>query len=85
MRRMIHLAKLKIAAIEDDRPVSLTVKMPASTHRDLIAYAEILKLESGKPVDPTLLIVPMLTRFMATDRAFARARRKQFQKGKDAG
>jgi type IV secretory pathway VirB4 component len=26
-----------------------------------------------------------LTRFMATDRAFARARRKQLQKRKDAG
>ncbi|WP_316195186.1 MULTISPECIES: DUF2274 domain-containing protein [unclassified Bradyrhizobium] len=79
------MTKLKIVAIEEDRPVSLTVRMPASTHRDLIAYAEILKLESGKSVEPTSLIVPMLTRFMATDRAFARARRKQLQKGKDVG
>jgi hypothetical protein len=82
---MIFVTKLKIAAIEDDRPISLTVRMPASTHRDLIAYAEILKRESGKPVDPTSLIFAMLTRFMATDRAFARARRKQLQKRKDAG
>jgi hypothetical protein len=85
MKRVIQATKLKITAIEDDRPVNLTVKLPASTHRDLIAYAEILKLEGGKPVDPTSLIVPMLTRFMATDRAFARARRKQLQKEKDAG
>jgi len=85
MKRMIQPTKLKIAAIEDDMPVSLTVRMPPSTHRDLVAYAEILKLESGKAVDPTSLIEPMLTRFMATDRAFARARRKQLQTGKDAG
>jgi len=85
MKRVVHVSKLKIAAIDDDRPVSLTIRMPASTHRDLIAYAEILKLESGRPVDPASLIVPMLTRFMATDRAFARARRKQLHKGKDAG
>jgi hypothetical protein len=82
---MIQVTKLKISVIEDDRPVSLTVRVPVSTHRDLIAYAEILKHESGKTVDPTSLIVPMLRRFMATDRAFARARRKQLQKGKDAG
>jgi hypothetical protein len=85
MKRVIHMTKLKIAAIEDDRPISLTVRAPASTYRDLVAYAELLKLESGKPVDPASLIVPMLTRFMATDRVFARARRKLLQKRKDAG
>jgi hypothetical protein len=69
------MTKLRLGTIEDDKPITLTVKLPASTHRDLIAYAEVLKRESGKPVDPTSLIVPMLTRFMATDRAFARARR----------
>ena len=79
------MTKLKIATIEDDRPIRLTLRVPASTHRDLVAYAELLKLECGKPVDPTSLIVPMLTRFMATDRAFTRARRKLLQKRKDAG
>jgi len=79
------MTKLKISGVQDDQPVTLRVKLPAAIHQQLIAYAEILKHESGTPVDPTSLIVPMLTRFMATDRAFARARRKQFQKGKDAG
>ena len=74
---MIFVTKLKISAIQDDKPVTLTVKLPAAIHRDLIAYAEVMKRESGNPVDPTSLIVPMLTRFMATDRAFARAKRKQ--------
>ena len=33
---------LKLSAIEDDRPVKLTVELPASVHRDLIAYGEAL-------------------------------------------
>ena len=79
------MSKLKLGPLPDEKPVKVTVELPAPLHCDLVAYAEILKLESGKAVDPTSLIVPMLTRFMATDRAFARARRKQLQTGKDAG
>ncbi|CDX22707.1 conserved hypothetical protein [Mesorhizobium sp. ORS 3324] len=43
-------------------------------------YAEILGDEAGQPSsDPLRLIVPMLERFMATDRGFAKA--KQEPKG----
>ena len=70
------MAKLKIAALPDDKPVKVTVELPATVHRDLIAYAEILGREGGQPIrDPAKLVAPMLTRFMATDRAFAKARR----------
>ena len=70
------MAKLKIAALNDDKPVKVTVEMPATVHRDLVAYAEILARQSGQPVgDPTKVIVPMLVRFMATDRAFGKARK----------
>jgi hypothetical protein len=70
------MTKLKIAALPDDKPVKVTVELPATVHRDLIAYAEILGREGGQPIrDPAKLIAPMLTRFMATDRAFAKARR----------
>jgi hypothetical protein len=70
------MAKLKLTTIVDDRPVKLAVELPAAVHRDLIAYAEILARESGQGVsDPAKLIGPMLARFMATDRAFARLRR----------
>ena len=68
--------KLKIAALNDDKPVKVTVELPATVHRDLVAYAEILARQSGQPVsDPTKVIVPMLVRFMATDRAFGKARK----------
>jgi hypothetical protein len=62
--------------MEDDRPVRLTVDLPASVHRDLVAYGAALGRESGcDPVPVTKLVPPMLARFMATDRGFAKARR----------
>ena len=70
------MAKLKLGAIADDKPVKLTIELPAVVHRDLLAYAEVLAKETGQSVhDPAKLIAPMLARFMATDRAFARSRR----------
>jgi hypothetical protein len=71
------MAKLKLSAIPDDRPVKLTVELPAIVHRDLVAYAEVLGRETSQTVDPTKLIALMLARFMSTDRAFVRARREK--------
>ena len=71
------MSKLKIAALPDDKSVKLTLELPATVHRDLLAYAEAVAAESGKTIaDPAKLIVPMLTRFMATDRAFSKSRRR---------
>jgi hypothetical protein len=70
------MSKLKIGTIEDDKPVTMTIKLPAAVHRDLTAYAELLKRDGGHTIDPNSLVVPMLMRFMATDRAFRRARRQ---------
>lgn len=69
------MAKLKLGALVDDKPVRLTVELPAAVHRDLAAYADVLAAETGQAADPVKLIAPMLVRFMATDRAFAKARR----------
>ena len=70
------MTKLKLGPLPDDKPVKVTVELPAALSRDLIAYAEVLARQSGQPVaDPAKLIVPMLDRFMATDRGFAKARR----------
>ena len=68
--------KLKLDALSDDKPVKLTVELPAAVHRDLIAYADVLMGEAGQEIEPTRLIAPMLARFMASDRGFAKARRK---------
>ncbi|TPI12182.1 DUF2274 domain-containing protein [Mesorhizobium sp. B4-1-3] len=72
------MAKLKLGPIVDAKPVKVTVELPASLHRDLVAYAEILGREAGQPsADPLRLIVPMLERFIATDRGFATARKSR--------
>jgi hypothetical protein len=74
------MAKLKLGTIGDDKPVKITIELPADIDRDLRAYAELLKRESGQSVsDATKLIAPMLKRFMATDRAFAKFRRQSDQ------
>jgi hypothetical protein len=71
------LAKLKLGLIEDDKPVKLAVELPAAVHRDLVAYGQVLARETGQStVDPAKLVGPMLARFMATDRTFAKLRRE---------
>ena len=70
------MAKLKLGAIAKDKPVKVTHELPASVHCDLVAYAEALARQNGQSMgDPVKLIAPMLARFMATDRAFAKVRR----------
>jgi hypothetical protein len=70
------MPKLKIGALVDEKPVKLAVELPAHVHRDLVVYAEALTRETGQTIaDPAKLVGPMLARFMATDRAFAKARR----------
>lgn len=44
------MAKLKIEAIADDKPVKVSLELPAQLHRDLIAYAETLARESGQTI-----------------------------------
>ncbi|MCC5967076.1 MAG: DUF2274 domain-containing protein [Natronohydrobacter sp.] len=76
------MTKLKLGPLADDKPVKLTVDLPAALHRDLVAYGEILGREAGQPpTPPARLIVPMLERFIATDRGFAKARRSAGGKG----
>ena len=70
------MTKLKLGPIVDDKPVKVTIELPAQLHRDLVAYAAALGREQGQTIgDPLRLIVQMLERFIATDRGFARARR----------
>lgn len=70
------MTKLKLTELPDDKPVKVTVELPGTLHRDLVAYAEVLGRATGQTaIDPVRLIVPMLERFIATDRGFAKARR----------
>jgi hypothetical protein len=69
------MTRLKLSAFDEEKPVKITHELPASVHRDLVAYAETLTRQRGQPInDPVKLIAPMLARFMATDGAFTKAR-----------
>ena len=70
------MTKLRLGRIEDDKPVKLTIELPGAVHRDLVRYAEAHARETGleRALPVERLIAPMLERFMAADRAFARKR-----------
>lgn len=48
-------------------------------HRELVAYAEVHAKATGlaKPMSPEKIAVPMIERFIATDRGFATERRRR--------
>lgn len=72
------MTRLKLSDIADEKPVRLTIELPARLHRELLAYAAAVNGGDAAGA-PTVerLIVPMLERFVASDRAFAKARRAQ--------
>lgn len=69
------MSKLKLSELQDDTPVKLTIELPGQVHRDLIAYGQALGSQGGRTIEPSKLIVPMISRFMSTDRAFTRVKR----------
>lgn len=70
------MSKLKLGPIEDDTPVKVTVELPAPLHRDLLEYGKQLAAETNaKVAEPGKLIVPMVGRFMESDRGFTRGRK----------
>ena len=75
------MTKLRLGPLPDDKPVKVTVELPAPLHRDLVALCRGAGCESGQPVaDPVRLIVPMRERFIATDRGFAKHVARPIQK-----
>ncbi|MBO6767372.1 MAG: DUF2274 domain-containing protein [Erythrobacter sp.] len=75
------MTRIKLSDISDEKPVKLTIEIPARLHRDLCDYGLVLNAggAEGAP-KPEDLVGPMLSRFIASDREFARARRKQLLK-----
>lgn len=72
------MSKLKLGPIEDDTPVKITVELPATLHRDLLEYAKQLATETNSKVaEPGKLVVPMVGRFIESDRGFARGRKSR--------
>ena len=70
------MTRLKLSDIAGEKPVKLTIEIPARLHSDLVASGVGINggKASGAPA-PELLVAPMLARFIATDRSFTKARR----------
>jgi len=70
------VTRLKLSDVTDEKPIKLTIEIPLRLHRDLIDYGVVLNGgdERGAP-EPDKLIAPMIQRFIATDREFAKVRR----------
>jgi hypothetical protein len=43
------MTKLKLGPLPDDKPVKITMELPAPLHRDLVAYAEVLAARAASP------------------------------------
>lgn len=71
------MSALKLAGLQDDTPVKMTIELPADVHRDLVLYAEVLSGDGDRAFAPAQLIAPMLNRFMVTDRSFVAAKTRQ--------
>ena len=77
------MTRLRLGPIAQDKPVRLSIELPASVHRDLAAYANALAAESGATaLAVDRLVAPMLAQFMSTDRGFAKLRRQSVSKDK---
>lgn len=71
------MTRLKLSDIADEKPMRLTIELPARLHRELLAYATAVNGgdAAGAPAVEKL-IGPMLERFIVSDRGFARARKQ---------
>lgn len=71
------MSKLRLGNIESDKVTRISIKLSATVHHDLLAYAQALATATHeKPLEPAKLIPAMVERFMATDRGFAKFRRE---------
>lgn len=70
------MTRLKLADLTDEKPVRLTVELPARLHREILAYAVALNAgEANGAPPPERLIPPMIERFIAADRSYSKAKR----------
>ena len=68
------MAKLKIGALPNDKPVKTTVELPAPRIEILSRTQKSWRAKAVSLSRSRNLIAPMLARFMATDRGFANRR-----------
>jgi len=69
------MTKLKLGHVETDKAIRVSIKLPPTVYRNLLAYAEALAAAHHQEVlKPDKIIPAMVEQFMATDRGFAKVR-----------
>lgn len=68
------MTTLKLGRIPDERPVKLTIEVPAPLHRKLVVYGEALARETGQaePIPPARIAPPMIAGYIDSDKEFAK-------------
>lgn len=70
------MTRLKLSDLADEKPARLTIELSARLHRELIAYATALNGGDAKGAPaPERIIGPMIEKFIASDRSYAKSRR----------
>ena len=65
------MSKLRLGPILDEKPIKMSIEIPAALHRSLKLYAAAIARENGGPtMEPAKLVAPMLERFIQGDKAF---------------
>jgi len=70
------MAELKLGKLPDRTLVKLTINVSPDLHRLLAEYADAYETVYGQRESVADLVPFMLTSFLQSDRAFARARQK---------
>lgn len=50
---------LKLAGLQHDTPVKLTIELSADVHRDLVRYSAVIAEAEGRPFTSGQLVGPM--------------------------
>lgn len=75
------MSKLRLGPILDEKPVKMTIELPAPLHLSLVKYAQILAHETGSAtIDPSRLVAPMLDGFMKGDKEFLKTMKQRTSK-----
>jgi len=67
---------LKLAKIQEHKPVKVSVTLPFELNQDLEAYAAIYEQAYGEKQSIGALIPSMLAGFLASDAGFKKAKRE---------
>lgn len=78
------MTRLTLADLADEKPVRLNVELSARLHRELLAYGIAINNGDAKGAPtPERLVPPMIERFIANDRSYAKTRNTRVHRSRE--